>query len=396
MKRHWAINGRFLAQPMTGVQRYAREIVRALDLLLAEKPPLARDLEIELLVPPEAASAIELTSIGARAVGRHGGHLWEQFSLPAHVRGGLLSLCNTGPLALRKHIVCIHDATTRTYPQSYSFAFRALYRILLPLLGRTAAAVSTVSHYSAGELVRFGISPADKVFVAPNGHEHATRWKPRHSPATRGVTARDTIVVIGSPVPHKNSGLIIGMADRLAGAGLRVAVVGMSDPRVFKSSFQFAPADNVAWLGRLSDEEMAALLRSSLCLAFPSFVEGFGLPPLEAMTAGCPVVVSDRASLPEICGDAALYASPDDAEAWYGCFLRLAGTPALREELIRRGQERISAFRWKASAERYLQAMAAADGLREDPISANDHSSSAPSTKPARSATLALGRMKTS
>lgn len=363
MAHQWAINGRFLAQPVSGVQRYAREIVRAIDAVLAEQSPIGRGFDVELLVPPGVKETMPLDAIRVRQIGRFVGQAWEQVFLPANVTGGLVNLCNSGPLAVRKQIVCIHDVNTRAYPQSYSLAFRALYRILLPAVGRTATAVSTVSHYSAGEIVRWGICPSAKIFVAPNGHEHATRWMPKHSAKTRRASTRDTVVIIGSAVPHKNAGLVIGLADRLAGVGLRVAVVGMSDPRVFKDAVPRQDATNVTWLGRLSDEELAALLRDCLCLAFPSFVEGFGLPPLEAMSIGCPVVVSDRASLPEICGDAALYASPDDADAWFERFVRLHRMPQLRTELIARGRARVARFRWRASAECYLQAMAEADGL---------------------------------
>jgi glycosyltransferase involved in cell wall biosynthesis len=363
MERSWTINGRFLAQPLTGVQRYAFEIVRAMDELLVEQPVLASGLKIELLVPAET-KVPSLKAISSRVVAPMRGQLWEQTALAAHVRGGgLLSFCNTGPLSVRKQILCIHDVNTRTYPQSYSLPFRLLYGTLLPVLGRRVATVATVSHYSAGELVRHRICGPGKIMVIPNGHEHAASWKPRHSQRTRAVAGRNTIVVIGSAIPHKNTGLIIGMAERLAAVGLRIAVVGMSDARVFKPAGRQVSASNVAWLGRLSDEELAALLQDCLCLAFPSFIEGFGLPPLEAMATGCPVVVSNRASLPEICAEAALYASPDDAEAWFDRFMRVRNMPDMREAMIGLGRVRASNFQWKASAGRYLEAMAALDGL---------------------------------
>jgi glycosyltransferase involved in cell wall biosynthesis len=107
----------------------------------------------------------------------------------------------------------------------------------------------------------------------------------------------------------------------------------------------------------LPDEELAALLRDSLCLAFPSLAEGFGIPPLEAMALGCPVVASDRASLPEVCGDAALYASATDPEAWHSSFIRLHCDAKLRADLISRGEARARRFSWRASAELYLQTM---------------------------------------
>jgi glycosyltransferase involved in cell wall biosynthesis len=367
--RRWTINGRFLTQPMTGVQRYAHEIVCALDSLIAEQHPLSRGLEIELVVPPGAESPRRHEAIASRSVGRFGGHTWEQAVLPANLNdGGLLSLCNTGPLTAGKHIVCMHDANMWNTPKSYSLAFRALYRTLLPALGRTALQVATVSAYSRDEIARYKIAPFERTFLAANGHEHALRWKPRHSEATRAAASRETIVLIGSSVPHKNTGFILGMAQRLADAGLRVAVVGQADPRVFKSAGPAAEMANVSWLGRISDGELAALLQDSMCLAFPSLTEGFGLPALEAMAIGCPVVVSDRASLPEVCGDAALYARPDDEKAWLDRFVRLKNSQQLRFQMISKGRARSVRFSWRNSALRYLQVMATADGLDVDKI----------------------------
>ncbi|AZO14628.1 glycosyltransferase family 1 protein [Mesorhizobium sp. M2A.F.Ca.ET.043.05.1.1] len=363
MARRWTINGRFLSQSTTGVQRYAREIVRSLDDLIAERAPLTRGLEIRLHCPP-GSSDVLLNSIERCEIGGTGGHLWEQTQLATSLRGGgLLSLCNTGPLLSRKHIVCIHDANVWNAPQSYSLGFRASYKTLLPCLGKTACNISTVSNFSLGELVRRDIVPAQKAFVAPNGHEHVLQWKPEHSAATRLAASRDTIVMIGSAAPHKNVDLILGMSDRLGKAGFRIAVVGMPGSHIFKTGSARAEAGNIHWLGRISDSELAALLTDSLCLAFPSLTEGFGLPVVEAMALGCPVVVSERASLPEVCGNAALYAAADNPLAWLDRFMGLRNSKALRLRLAAKGKARAEAYSWRASAMRYLQAMAAADGI---------------------------------
>ena len=101
----------------------------------------------------------------------------------------------------------------------------------------------------------------------------------------------------------------------------------------------------------------------SFCLAFPSFTEGFGLPPLEAMTLGCPVIATDRASLPEICGEAALFASPTDPEAWFQQLIRLRDNEPLRSQLVAKGRVRAKHFSWRKSAELYLELMALADGV---------------------------------
>jgi glycosyltransferase involved in cell wall biosynthesis len=131
-------------------------------------------------------------------------------------------------------------------------------------------------------------------------------------------------------------------------------------------------ASNIRWLGRLSDDELAGLLRQSLCLAFPSFTEGFGLPALEAMTIGCPVVVADRTSLPEICGDAALYAAPDDPQGWLSAFARLQQYPWLHQQLVARGRDRARQFSWLRSAELYLELMALIDGIALKPSALAD------------------------
>ena len=361
MTRFWSINGRFLTQPVTGVQRYAREIVCALDQLMSLGHPLTQGLEMDLIVPRGASDLPQLQVIRLREVGPLGGHTWEQAVLPILARRGLISLCNTGPLAAAKHIVCMHDINTRLYPSSYALPFRLLYRALQPALGRTALGVATVSHFSAGELSRNGIAAIEKVRVIPNGHEHALRWRPEHTADTRAAGGANTIVVIGSPAPHKNIGLILQLAPRLAAAGLRVAVAGMRDARVFKLGDTEQQWDNVIWLGRLSDDALAALLQDSLCLAFPSFIEGFGLPALEAMSLGCPVVASDRASLPEICGDAVLYAPPTAADVWFRQFLRLRENNSLRASFAARGRARARQYSWRTSALLYLELMAKAD-----------------------------------
>jgi glycosyltransferase involved in cell wall biosynthesis len=176
--------------------------------------------------------------------------------------------------------------------------------------------------------------------------------------------------MIGSSAPHKNVGFILDMAERLANADLRIAVVGAADPRIFRGQ-SLIEATNIHWLGRVSDGELAALLRDSLCLAFPSLTEGFGLPALEAMAIGCPVVVSDRASLPEVCGPAALFASPDDPDAWFDKFVQLRESRTLRLHMIDKGRTRASEYSWRATAMRYLEAMATADhrhGTRRDQV----------------------------
>jgi glycosyltransferase involved in cell wall biosynthesis len=365
MTRNWSINGRFLTQPVTGVQRYGVEILQALDRLVAGGHRMARNLDLEVIVPTSASELPKLEAIRVRSVGLAQGHVWEQAVLPFAVRGGLISLCNTGPLAVRKHIVCVHDVNTRLVPHSYSGAFRTLYRMLIPAIGATAESVSTVSHYSARQIHRLGVAQPRKTVVIGNGHEHVLGWRPVHSEKTRAAAGSSTIVAIGAGAPHKNIGVLLGMANRLADEGFKLALVGAKDLRIFGAGPDASAYRNVHVLGRLTESEIAALLQDSLCLAFPSIVEGFGLPPIEAMALGCPTVVSSRSALPEVCGDASLYAAPTRPEQWLERFVQLRDDPAFRNELIVRGRDRVKLFSWTKSAELYLEAMARSDLVSE-------------------------------
>lgn len=360
--RKWFINGRFLAQPLTGVQRCAHEVVRALDRLIAEGHPWTRDVSLEILAPPGAGPPLLSTAIPVRIVGRGGGHVWEQAYL-GRIDGGLLSLCNTGPLLNRKQIVCIHDVNTRLVPQSYAPAFRLLYRTLIPALGRTAARVATVSRFSAAMLAEHAIADRAKIRVIANGADHAAGWPAAASSRIVAAAGPRTVVALGSNAPHKNLKLLIGLADRMAETGLKLVIAGGADPRVFAASGSAADARNVTWLGKVSDGELAALFDTSLCLAFPSLTEGFGLPPLEAMMRGCAVVASDRGSLPEVLGDAALIVAADDDEAWLGSFALLQRDPGARRALTAKGTRRARQYTWRKAAEGYLALMRECDGF---------------------------------
>ena len=363
MPRSWTVNGRFLSQNVTGVQRYAREILSALDALIESGDALARDLTLRVVMPRGSTLDEPLRRTEVIETRQSGGYGWEQLVLPLYVRGGLLSLGNIGPLAMRRQILCVHDTNVRDAPESYAWRYRASQRVIQAILTRVARRVTTVSQYSAGQMLHHGIRSDDPIAVIPNGHEHATRVTPQHSPKTREIAGPTTIVIIGTPAPHKNIRMILELAPRLAAAGLHLAVVGQADPRVYRALGAVGDTPGCCWLGRLSDGEMRALLEDSLCLAFPSLAEGFGLPPLEAMAIGCPVVVSDRASLPEVCADAALSASAVDPDAWFACFQLLSQDHALRRTMIGRGRARAAQYSWRHSARLYLRAMAAIDGV---------------------------------
>ena len=346
-----AINGRYLTQGMTGVQRFATEVVAAADALAARGAwPAARVLH------PAGAREAGLRALRAEAVGARGGQAWEQIDLPRALRGDfLLNLGNTAPvLAGARQAVVIHDAGAFDTPDSYSFAFRTWYRLMQKRLARGGARLLTVSEFSRGRIAAaLGVAPA-AIGVVPESGEHILRI-----PAEDAVLARHGLeparyaLVVGNPAAHKNLAALTAAAEVLGRNGLTLAVAGAADPAVFRSGGGVA-ADAARVLGRVSDAELRALYTHALCLVFPSRYEGFGLPPLEAMTCGCAVVAARAGAVPEVCGDAALWFDPAQPATLADALARLIAEDGLRDALREAGRARAATFTWDRAARALL------------------------------------------
>jgi glycosyltransferase involved in cell wall biosynthesis len=352
------INGRFLTQQTTGVQRFAREILRALDNLVVSEDS-ARKRSLVLLTPPGTAPLPGLRTIECRSVGRLHGHAWEQLELPRHTRDGFsLNLCNTAPLAGRSIIVAIHDAGVFAVPEAYSRAFRVWYQMLHPRLGRRAMRVVTVSEFSRNELSRYLGIARDRFTVIPNGGEHILR-----EPADREILNRlglsgRYVLAVSSHSAHKNFAGIQAAVRHMRNQNFTLVFAGGGNSRIFNAGE--ALTGEPIMTGRVTDAELRALYESAECFVYPSFYEGFGLPPLEAMTCGCPVVVSRAASLPEVCGEAAVYCDPSDPADIGRVLDEVLENAELRNDLRRRGEERAAQFTWSRSGTALLGLL---DGL---------------------------------
>ena len=347
-----AINGRFLTQEVTGVQRYAIELVKALDRLVSEADPAVEAYSFELLAPRrELKQNLGLRSIPVRQVGRLGGHLWEQLELPYYVRKRcLLSLCNAGPLAKRNQVVTVHDAAVFANPQNFSLRFRTWYKLLLVGLGRTAARVATVSSFSKKELIRYCKMPEAKLRVTLEGGEHVLSVPTDKEILQRqALEHRPFVLAVSSLSPNKNFRAVVRAAELLGDTDFDVVVVGGTNPRIFSRSGQSLP-DSVKHTGYVSDGELRALYESAACFIYPSFYEGFGLPPLEAMSCGCPTIASGTASMPEVCGDAVLYCDPGDPADIARNIRQLMQDKSLREDMRTKGLQRAHGFSWEGCA----------------------------------------------
>lgn len=345
------INGRFLTQAVTGVQRYAIELTKALDELLERGVIDAERYTLDLLAPPSAGTDLPLRHINFRREGNSSGLLWEQFELPWLARDALLiNLCNAAPLVASRQLVTLHDAAVHAVPEAYSRAFRAWYRLLLPSVGRIARRVITVSQFSRSEITRrFGVAES-KCVVISEGKEHMQTVAADKSVLERhGIGRRPYVLAVSSASPNKNFRAIVEAIRWLGVAPFDLVIAGGTNPRIFSDAGANLP-DFVRHLGYVSDGELKALYEAASCFVYPSFYEGFGLPPLEAMACGCPVIVSRAASLPEVCGDAALYCDPADPRDIAKQMSDLVFDDSLRARLRERGLQRAQRFSWERCA----------------------------------------------
>ncbi|SDB82320.1 glycosyltransferase family 4 protein [Paraburkholderia lycopersici] len=350
------INGRFLGRRATGVDRFAFETLRALDQLIELRDPRVAGLRTEIIVP-EALAALPnpFRHVGLRASGKGGGLRWEQFALPQAARGRLLlNLCNSGPLLYRRQITVLHDAAPARVPESYSRSFVAWYRLMAPRIGRVSQRVITVSEFSRRELSAAYRIPPGKIGVVPESGEHMLRVQQDEGGVAIALNQRPFVLAVGSLNRHKNFQLVADAARLIGDAQFDIVVVGGGDARVYGTGQDALPAF-VKHLGYVSDGELAALYRRAACFVYPSRYEGFGLPPVEALALGCPVVASRLPAVQEACGDAVLYTSPDDPAELARLLERITSDRALRASLRERGRARTAELTWCATATRLIE-----------------------------------------
>ncbi len=351
MSKKICVNARFLTQSITGVQRYAIELVKALDKLLDTGAIDSGMYSFELLAPKGIKNHISLKHISIKQVGFFSGHLWEQLELPFYARGCLLmNLCNAGPMIKRNQTVTIHDAAVFGFPRAYSLAFRSWYRILLSVLSKRAYTVITDSNFSKREIEKYCMINENKIQVIYIGREHILSVNSdRKILVKHNLVGKRYIFAVSSMSLNKNFHSIVNALEYLNLEGFEVVIAGGVNPKIFNQSYKSLPA-HVNYVGYVSDEELRALYENAACFIFPSFYEGFGLPPLEAMACGCPVLVSNTASLPEVCGEAALYFVPDEPKDIANTIKKLINNQHLEAELREKGLSRANLFSWEICA----------------------------------------------
>ncbi len=351
------LNGKFYAGATNGVHRVADRLIRELDALAARgERPAGWDMRLLLPARPNWAPALEHVA----AVPQRAGHTqaWEQAVLPLAARTGALAcFANLAPSFHPRKLTMVHDAQFRLSPDSYPAKLRLGYRLLIPRGARSSRLVATVSDYARDSLATFGIAARTATVVIHNGADHIveTAADPRVLTA-HGLTPGGYAVLFGSGARYKNVGVVFDAFARTPPAGIRLVVIGPTRAALAAAGLR-AP-DDAAFVGGIDDAALRALYEDALCLLYPSRTEGFGLPPVEAMTCGCPVVAAPAGAIPEVCRDAVLYAGMDDAGDWSRAVAALAADPTLRRAKIAAGRARAADFTWRAAGVRLAEALA--------------------------------------
>ncbi len=336
------VNARFLTQHMTGVQRYAVEICLELKRMMGDA--------VEFVSPCNIEQREYAERLSVKVVGSHKGHLWEQIDLPRylHKRGNplLLCLCNTAPLCYKNKIVTVHDVAFEPYPQTFNKAFLYTYRFLIPRIMKTALRVITVSQFSKDEISRYYSIDKRKIDVVFSAV--ADKF---HVEDDKELKRQKYFLAVSSLNYRKNFLAVLQAFDIFEKQcpDVSLYIIGDLSNSNFKnvdtSRYQSDPRIN--FLGRVSDAELVRYYSNAMAFVFPSIYEGFGLPPLEAQTCGCPVIVSDIPPHHEVVGDSGMYCNPYSLEDMAKAMCEIEDCA---EEYKKKGFENIKRFSFEKSA----------------------------------------------
>ncbi|HSF18145.1 MAG TPA: glycosyltransferase family 1 protein [Vicinamibacteria bacterium] len=345
-----------------GSRTHLIELVRALARLTDE------EIWIYSFRPQETAKVLDVSTLIHRRIFPESAQLRVPFVTPALELAHRLSLFHSQyiapPASFVPQVVTIHDILFETHPQLFVGAFSRRSVALIRRSARRARVVLTVSEYSRRAIIeRYGLSN-ERVVVTPNAVD-PTRYRPQSDIESdleaRYGLRRPYVLNVGRLEPRKNLERLIRAFGRVRERIDPSLVLALAGDRDFGYETTLSEAARLRegaarWLGPVDDEDLPSLYRGATALAYPSLAEGFGMPVLEAMACGIPVLTSPRGALPEVAGDAALMVDPEDEEALAAGLEKIHSDESLRKGLIARGLARARGFDWEESARRTLAA----------------------------------------
>ena len=346
-----------------GIGTYIRNLLRH----LARQD---RQGDFVVLCRPEDRDSVAALGENFRPVAATAGNytIAEQIAIPLALRREKVTLFHAPhyvlpPLVRCRSVVTIHDCIHLMFPQYLPNRFALTYaRASIGVAARRANRVLTVSESSKRDILRFVDVPPEKIAVIYNAYDERFGVEPREEDVVRvreRYQLHDPFVLYaGNVKPHKNLKRLIEAFNLVRQRGLdhlKLVLIGDEISKyaaLRRAVHQYQLHKHVRFLGYLPEETLAVMYRLAGVFVFPSLYEGFGLPPLEAMASGTPVVTSNVSSLPEVAGDAAVFVDPYDPTAIADGIERVLTDEALRRELRQKGLARASQFSWEDSVRR--------------------------------------------
>lgn len=339
------INGRYLSQRITGIQRFAYEITNA----------LMQMADVLVLAPQDICAEYAIQNWNIQRIGGNGSHLWEQVTLARYMRKHhpgdvLLNLSGLSPLGYANSILTIHDLSYLLKPRSCSRMYRLYYQLMTPLAARRAKQILTVSNFSKSEICQYLHIDANKIEVVYNAvHPYPLAEKkemPRY------------ILSVCSLAPRKNLERLIKAYQMVENKDFELYLIGGNDHVFADPNLEaYRTAPHIHFLGYVDDATLRLYYRNAIAYVNASIYEGFGIPNLEAMQQQCPVVVSHIPAYTEICGDAALYLDPYSEQDICEKMVTITHDEQLRETLIHRQEPQLKRFSWEQSAEKIVESL---------------------------------------
>lgn len=342
----------------SGTGRYAHALAETL-------PDAAPNLELTLLwpagLPAPADPRVNVLVRNARAARRLFADQWELRGICARLAPAVAHYpANIGPLLpMPRAALTIHDLSFLHHPEWFRGDRALYYRWAVSRSARNAAAILADSRFTAEDIAERLDVPVKRLHVVPLGVD--PEFRPASVDACAGVRARhglpeDFLLYVGTHEPRKNLPRVIAAWSALPGDARPDLVlagrIGWKTGAIREAVRRAGAHGRIHFPGFIAQEDLPALLSAATAFVWPSLFEGFGLPPLEAMACGAPVLASNAASLPEVLGGAALLVEPHDTDAIRAGMERIVRDVELRARLVAAGFERAKQFTWRRAAER--------------------------------------------
>lgn len=285
--------------------------------------------------------------------GKFTGHLWEQVELPLFLQKQgsplLINMANTAPIYYRNKITVVHDVAFERFPQSFSKKFRWFYKLFIPKIIVNSKHIVTVSEFSKSEIIELYDTKRNKIEIVHNAV--SSFFKP-----TRAKVNAKYILAVSSLNHQKNFHSLVKAFNLLNHPDVKLFLVGAINKNFADHSLisDIERNANITFLGRVNDKKLVSLYSNAECFVYPSLYEGFGIPPLEAQACGCPCLVSNEASLPEVCLDSVIYCDAHNVSDIAKKLDLILNDSNLCSDLSAKGFENIKRFSWSRSADKML------------------------------------------